>query len=132
MQTLKQKRRLAWVSMQRIQKFLAEPEVPDWATSLKRDLTDPSLNEAEIGFDDAAFEWDIAPNEQPARFALGPLNLRFPSGKLSLVSGPTGSGKSALLVALLGGTSIPYPECANVAQHQLIRNALHIWPCGFE
>ena len=38
-----------------------------------------------------------------ARFVLGPLDVRFPKGLLSLISGPTGSGKSALLNALLGG-----------------------------
>ena len=89
--------------MQRIQKFLAEPEVPDWASSLKRDPQTAAANVAEIGFANATFEWDLAPRDQPARFTLGPIDLRFPPGKLSLVSGPTGSGKSALLVALLGG-----------------------------
>ena len=95
---------VAYVSMQRIQKFLAEPEVPDWASSLKRSAQPTSSNETEIGFDNARFEWDIAaPQDAPSRFTLGPLDIRFPPGKLSLVSGPTGSGKSALLVAMLGG-----------------------------
>ncbi|KAI0775079.1 P-loop containing nucleoside triphosphate hydrolase protein [Trametes elegans] len=92
----------AFVSMQRIEKFLAEPEVPDWASSLKRKTESPSAHEVEIGFENATFEWDVAPKETPARFTLGPLDIRFPPGKLSIVSGPTGSGKSALLVALLG------------------------------
>ncbi len=89
--------------MQRIEKFLAEPEVPDWATSLKREAQPSSSVEAEVGFENATFGWDIATDDVPSRFTLGPLDIKFPPGKLSLVSGPTGSGKSALLVAMLGG-----------------------------
>ncbi|CCA77686.1 related to multidrug resistance protein, partial [Serendipita indica DSM 11827] len=36
------------------------------------------------------------------RFELQDINIIFPTGKLSLVTGPTASGKSALLMALLG------------------------------
>ncbi|KAF9360285.1 hypothetical protein BGX26_009968 [Mortierella sp. AD094] len=36
------------------------------------------------------------------RFQLKNLNVEFPVGKLSVIVGPTGSGKSALLLALLG------------------------------
>ena len=35
-------------------------------------------------------------------FQLADLNVEFPTGKLSVVSGPTGSGKTAILTALLG------------------------------
>jgi ABC-type transport system involved in cytochrome bd biosynthesis fused ATPase/permease subunit len=35
-------------------------------------------------------------------FQLSDLNIHFPIGKLSVISGPTGSGKTALLIALLG------------------------------
>lgn len=93
--------------MQRIQKFLEEPEVPDWASSLKAtpEYTDTA---PEIGFDDATFEWSTpseTPSETSSRFSLGPLDVKFPAGKLTLISGPTGSGKSALLASLLGGKS---------------------------
>jgi ABC-type cobalamin/Fe3+-siderophores transport system ATPase subunit len=46
----------------------------------------------------------VALNAFPC-FELGPLDITFPKGKLTLVSGATGSGKSALLAALLGGQS---------------------------
>ncbi|KAJ3554652.1 hypothetical protein NM688_g2996 [Phlebia brevispora] len=90
----------AYVSMQRIEAFLNEQEVPDWATSLKRAGSQEASDR--IGFEDATFEWDSAPKEEPSRFTLGPLNISFPRGKLTLVSGATGAGKSALLNALLG------------------------------
>lgn len=94
----------AYVSMQRIEEFLREPEVPDWATTLKAPKTSSS-SVGDIGFEDATFTWDVAPRSEPSRFELGPLNVLFPRGQLSLISGPTGSGKSALLNALLGGES---------------------------
>lgn len=36
-------------------------------------------------------------------FGLHELNVVFPRGKLTLISGPVGCGKSSLLSALLGG-----------------------------
>nr|ODN96123.1 ATP-binding cassette transporter [Cryptococcus depauperatus CBS 7855] len=36
------------------------------------------------------------------RFMLSDLNIEFPIGKLTVITGPTGSGKSAVLTALLG------------------------------
>ena len=96
----------AYVSMQRIEEFLNESEVPEWASSLKESST-VAAPPIDIGFVDAAFEWDIAPRSEPSRFTLGPLNLRLPREKVTLISGPTGSGKSAFLNALLGGTSRP-------------------------
>ncbi|KAI0789892.1 P-loop containing nucleoside triphosphate hydrolase protein [Abortiporus biennis] len=93
----------AYVSMKRIEGFLAEPEVEDWASTLKsQEGSSPSPTDGKIGFENAVFEWDIAPKDTPSRFTLGPLNLEFPKGQMTLVSGPTGSGKSALLAALLG------------------------------
>ncbi|KAJ1924906.1 hypothetical protein IWQ60_004913 [Tieghemiomyces parasiticus] len=45
---------------------------------------------------------DIATEAPTAPFALTDLNLAFPTGRLTLVAGPTGSGKTSLLSALLG------------------------------
>jgi ABC-type transport system involved in cytochrome bd biosynthesis fused ATPase/permease subunit len=39
---------------------------------------------------------------EPPVFNLSNLNVDFPIGKLSVVTGPTGSGKTACLTALLG------------------------------
>ena len=87
---------LAYVSLQRINNFLGEDEVPDWACDLKRKESKP-VNE--IGFKNATFVWHS--EEEP--FRLGPLDLTFPVGRLTLVTGPIGSGKSAIFAAMLGG-----------------------------
>lgn len=104
--------------MQRIEDFLKEDEVPDWACTLSAPVqshlngngngTGHKANSDSVGFRHASFEWvEPSPADtSPARFQLGPLEVAFPAGKLSVVSGPTGSGKSAFLAALLGGLSL--------------------------
>lgn len=92
----------AHVSMKRIDSFLVEPEVPDWASTLTAPVT--RLEQDIIGFSQATFKWEEdSDNGSSSRFSLGPLDIAFPTGQLTLISGPTGSGKSALLAALLGG-----------------------------
>ncbi|KIL71527.1 hypothetical protein M378DRAFT_182928 [Amanita muscaria Koide BX008] len=91
----------AYVSMQRIEKFLDEPEVPDWASTLTATVR-PS-NQDLIGFVHATFTWESKDDKITSLpFQLGPLDLVLPRGQLTLIGGPTGSGKSAMLVALLG------------------------------
>jgi ABC-type multidrug transport system fused ATPase/permease subunit len=111
----------AYVSMQRIEAYLREGEVEDWASSIKRnDASLPSPNESggtfEVGFEQASFKWHTTTsnttysdsghgndiNGFKSTFELADLNIDFPIGRLSLITGPTGSGKSSLLAALLG------------------------------
>lgn len=89
--------------MQRIEAFLGEGEVPEWASTLT--APDSNKTNGQVGFSEATFEWQSVPKSAaaPSRFQLGPLDITFPKGKLTLVGGATGSGKSALLSALLGG-----------------------------
>ncbi|KAK2461428.1 hypothetical protein APHAL10511_005891 [Amanita phalloides] len=90
----------AYVSMKRIASFLVEAEVPDWAST----LTAPAIpaEPDRMGFSQASFDWEKNDSDSTSRFGLGPLDITFPRGKLTLVSGATGSGKSAMLAALLG------------------------------
>lgn len=96
---------LAYVSMQRIEAFLREEEVPDWASSLKRERHHEQ--ESKLGYEKASLEWHRPVEEdQPSTmsFRLQDLTVNIPLGSLTLVTGPTGAGKTAFLVGLLGGT----------------------------
>uniref|UniRef100_A0A0W0F1J3 Putative pleiotropic drug resistance ABC transporter n=1 Tax=Moniliophthora roreri TaxID=221103 RepID=A0A0W0F1J3_MONRR len=115
----------AYVSMQRIEQFLEEDEVPEWASTLASStLAD---NDGHIGFSNATFQWQASPKSDiPDSFQLGPLDVVFPEGKLTLISGPTGSGKSAVLAALLG-------EMYCVSGRVLIDKSNHqVAYCGLE
>ena len=72
---------LAYVSMQRIEHFLGENEVPDWASVLKTAERNTSQYAYEdVGFERASFEWHTGTSKSalsPTRFQLGPFRLIF-------------------------------------------------------
>ncbi|KAK4220855.1 P-loop containing nucleoside triphosphate hydrolase protein [Podospora fimiseda] len=86
------------VALGRVESFLAEQETDKYR--VLKTLT--SDGQVEIGFGgDAIFCWPERKKESKS-FTLKNLNLRFKVGKLNIIIGPTGSGKSSLLYALLG------------------------------
>ncbi|KIY73590.1 P-loop containing nucleoside triphosphate hydrolase protein [Cylindrobasidium torrendii FP15055 ss-10] len=118
----------AFVSMQRIESFLREEEIPDWASTLESNGSAPQDHNTngDIGFKGASFKWDHA--KDPSGYTLGPLDFTFPKGKLTLISGPTGSGKSALLAALLGEMHCTEGNVlVNKAQHQVAYCGQNPW-----
>ncbi|KAF5982152.1 hypothetical protein FBULB1_4402 [Fusarium bulbicola] len=85
-----------FVSLKRIQTYLNGPE-------MKNTLSEGT----DVAFEDASIAWpedDETPDED--RFILRGLNIRFPAGELSVISGKTGTGKSLLLSAILGETDV--------------------------
>lgn len=101
------------VSLRRIEDFLSEPEVgPAFPTG--------GAHNGEaivVGFKNATLAWygggGLSSPSTPVaarvdspvtdnQFYLRNLDVSFPVGELSIVCGPTGSGKTALLMALLG------------------------------
>ncbi|KAL1844357.1 hypothetical protein VTJ49DRAFT_36 [Mycothermus thermophilus] len=82
----------AWVSIKRIEQYLNSPEVEDI-----------SKDSDEVSFDNASIAWpaDEAIDEAE-RFVLRNINVTFPKGELSVISGKTGTGKSLMLAAILG------------------------------
>ncbi|KAF2841560.1 hypothetical protein M501DRAFT_928819 [Patellaria atrata CBS 101060] len=91
------------VSVDRIEEYLKEPETDKYRQLHKRDLDENG--EPIIGFDNGTFSWGSNdPNDKDAAdaFKMIGLNMRFNVGNLNVVVGPTGCGKTSLLMALLG------------------------------
>ncbi|KAF9979372.1 hypothetical protein BGZ73_000066 [Actinomortierella ambigua] len=102
----------ARVSSGRIDRFLDEEEV-ELYTKTKPRKTLPS--DPIIGFKNATFSYankseqaaadaaaDAGTTHSGHHFELKDLNLEFPVGELSVIAGPTGSGKTTMLLSLLG------------------------------
>ena len=93
---------LIWIK--RVETFLRETETNKYVQLSQRIPQDSSY----VGFKHATFIWGDtknkanAPNSLSDGFALKHLDLTFKTGRLNLVTGATGSGKSSLLLALLG------------------------------
>ncbi|KAJ3295827.1 hypothetical protein HDU76_006793, partial [Blyttiomyces sp. JEL0837] len=113
-----------WNSFSRVHSFLDEDELEDYKKVFTHNPTNTTL-----GFTAASFEWKDAESkkseattksswfqfkksppapvtaptpDQDQSFRLLDLDLTFPLNKLSVIVGATGSGKSSLLLALLG------------------------------
>lgn len=137
----------ASVSVDRVEEFLNEEETTKFE-QLGEDNIDENGKRV-IGFRDATFIWgskEAVAEDGSMAFRLLDLNVDFQIGKLNVITGPTGSGKTSLLMALLGEMSLmtgrvylpggrsredvpPDPEtglaetCAYVAQSAWLVNA---------
>ncbi|KAF7346860.1 hypothetical protein MSAN_01825400 [Mycena sanguinolenta] len=97
------------VSLHRVGVYLDEAEVSEQVSTLKKDRSAPVSPEWEddrLGFGNASFKWDESEDDTTSavdhQFELKNLSIIFPEGKLTVVTGPTASGKTALLMAALG------------------------------
>ncbi|KAF9182238.1 hypothetical protein BGZ51_004856 [Haplosporangium sp. Z 767] len=106
----------ASVSLGRIAEYLDEPNIKDVFVNGQKLTT----GTPEIGMKDLSAQWwtsesaktpgtdaDGAVVQEPRtedtdQFILRNINVSFPVGELSVVCGPTGSGKTSLLLAMLG------------------------------
>jgi ABC-type multidrug transport system fused ATPase/permease subunit len=91
------------VSVDRIEEYLNEPETDKYAqliTNKKNEDGQPL-----IGFEAGTFSWggkDMTDQTAADAFKLIDLDIKFKVGDLNVIVGPTGSGKTSLLMALLG------------------------------
>lgn len=95
------------VSIDRIEEFLNEEETSKFE-QLGEDNVDEDGNRV-IGFRDATFIWgskNAIADDGSMAFRLLDMNIDFKIGKLNVITGPTGSGKTSLLMALLGEMSL--------------------------
>lgn len=110
---------------------LTSPSVSDWVSSLSRSPNPCAQGPAKIGFERATLCWNSSKRSdsipeidrkkirelhsptssdsatavdspEPVIFNLTDLIIDFPIGKLTIITGPTGSGKTGVLIALLG------------------------------
>ncbi|KAJ3570086.1 hypothetical protein NPX13_g5852 [Xylaria arbuscula] len=93
----------AKVSVDRVEEFLNEEETEKYQ-QLGHDNVDEEGRKM-IGFRDATFIWgskDAVAADGSVAFRLMDLDIEFRMGKLNVIAGPTGSGKTSMLMALLG------------------------------
>ncbi|KAI2608176.1 P-loop containing nucleoside triphosphate hydrolase protein [Hypoxylon fragiforme] len=93
----------AKVSVDRVEEFLSEDETEKYE-QLGLENVDEDGNKV-IGFRDATFIWggkDAVAADGSTAFRLLDLDVDFRIGKLNIIAGPTGSGKTSMLMALLG------------------------------
>ncbi|KAF2715080.1 P-loop containing nucleoside triphosphate hydrolase protein [Pleomassaria siparia CBS 279.74] len=93
----------AKVSVDRIEEYLEEPETDKYSQLIttKKDEDGHPV----IGFKSGTFSWggkDMNDKASADAFKLMDLDIKFKSRALNVVVGPTGSGKTSLLMALLG------------------------------
>ncbi|TDZ68325.1 ATP-dependent bile acid permease [Colletotrichum trifolii] len=91
------------VSLDRVEEFLMEEETEKYE-QLGEDNVDENGNKV-IGFRKATYIWggkDAVAEDGSLAFRLMDMDFDFRIGKLNIVAGPTGSGKTSLLMALLG------------------------------
>ncbi|SMR57118.1 unnamed protein product [Zymoseptoria tritici ST99CH_1E4] len=85
------------VSVDRIEEYLNEPETDKYIQlqSHERDENGEPL----IGFERGTFSWGGKDDDD---FKMIDLDMNFTVGQLNVIVGPTGSGKTSMLMALLG------------------------------
>ncbi|KAH6873975.1 multidrug resistance-associated ABC transporter [Coprinopsis sp. MPI-PUGE-AT-0042] len=81
-----------------------DEQPPSPSSTSGTDAGDVEAHAQQPSSSDTANDADLLAGEgaEPTRFELKDITVRFPEGKLSVVTGPTASGKTALLMAVLG------------------------------
>ncbi|KAI7904063.1 P-loop containing nucleoside triphosphate hydrolase protein [Cokeromyces recurvatus] len=105
----------ALISIRRIDAYLNEDEVEPVTNQYEENHLDNSnANAITIGFEHATVGWSqqaytdnenrdvTADGSNNGQFILKDLNFTFPNNELSLISGSTGSGKTLMMLSLLG------------------------------
>ncbi|WVW84262.1 hypothetical protein I302_106292 [Kwoniella bestiolae CBS 10118] len=108
------------VSIDRLSRYLSQPEIDtkQWENASSRIVCD----HATIGWPSAE---EVVSGDETPRFRLHDVGLEIPEGKLTLLCGPLGSGKTLLLRALLGEASI---ESGTVSAPRSVPDSTPVYP----
>ncbi|KAF8321338.1 P-loop containing nucleoside triphosphate hydrolase protein [Clavulina sp. PMI_390] len=113
-------------ALQRIEKFLNENQMN---MNPAQTPLDPPASDFCLSMKEATFQWIGTPQivtdidapetlvEQERKFALVDVTVQFPQDKISIITGPSESGKSALIRSFLGETAIFPGGTMNVPQN---------------
>lgn len=88
------------VSVDRVEEYLNEPET-DKFNQLKHNHYDEN-GDPYIGFDNTTVSWGAPAQMETEAFKLMDLNIKFRPYQFNVIIGRTGSGKTSMLMALLG------------------------------
>jgi ABC-type multidrug transport system fused ATPase/permease subunit len=86
------------VSVDRVEEYLSEPETEKYHQLLE-EFAEDNGGEPLIGFRNGTFSWGGKDSDE---FKMIDLDMFFKVGQLNVIVGPTGCGKTSLLMALLG------------------------------
>ncbi|KAF7730272.1 hypothetical protein EC973_002515 [Apophysomyces ossiformis] len=115
-------------SLRRLESYLKEQQ---YVSASPKDVA----KETKIGFENATIGWRLGPPSSSAphtdvedRFWLKDINAQFAIGEMNLICGATGSGKTLLMLALLGEAMLvkgkafcPRSIAEEDASHQLVQ-----------
>lgn len=106
------------ISIARIESFFAEEEVASHATPLQRSSSSKTLS-----VNDATFRYS---KTEEGAFEFADISIPFPEGQLTLVSGPTGSGKTSreLIPSRRMTTTDSLPSCSPTGASRRARSPL--------
>lgn len=95
--------------------LFSQTELLDSFSETEATIAPLAVNQDVIGFRDASFSWSkemvTTPSERTFILKIAD-ELLFHPGAITLIIGPTGSGKTSLLMALLG-IYFPWTECSS-------------------
>ena len=86
------------ISINRVEKFLCQKSLEKSSQHVSK--LDNDEEERDMGFHNATLSW--GDDWDSGSFRLTDINVQFQANSLNIIVGPTGSGKSSLLLALLG------------------------------
>lgn len=111
--------RVSWSSYERLQRYFQESE---------REISAQPSDALQLRNADLHWDRPIGDSDRPMSFTLRNVNLDFPRGSLSIITGSTGSGKSLLMAGLLDEADISTGDLLRPATQSVSSDEQHAAP----